>query len=124
MSKNAAPDEGPASIADLVRRFRNRHGLSQAELAAAAGVSDGMIGNVERGTRNLGAETVDRVADALDLTDGERGELIQARKRFGKTLDTSRSPESKSWDDLKSKLSEQDRAAIQALIESLTAKRS
>lgn len=120
VSRTPTADDRPEPVAALVRRFRNRRGMSQAELAAAAGVSDGMIGNVERGTRNLGVETVERVADALVLDAEERAELVQARRMFGHS---SGDGEGESWDDLKSSLSEADRAAVRAIIESLKAKR-
>lgn len=121
MGETPADDEEPATIADLVRRFRKRQRMSQAELAAAAGVSDGMIGNVERGTRNLGVETVEHVADALGLTDSERAELVRARKRFaGHHLSGNGTPDGTTVDV--STLSAEDRAAVRAIIESLKAK--
>ena len=69
------------SIGELLKRFREGR-YTQRELALAAGLSDGMIGNVERGTRNLGADNVDAIADALGLEDGEREALHSARKRY------------------------------------------
>lgn len=75
-------DLDSAPIGVLVRHLRERTGMSQRELALASGVSDGMIGNVERGTRNLGHATVDAVAKALRLSRRERAALVTARDRY------------------------------------------
>lgn len=74
--------EGDESIGSLIRRLRDDAGLSQAELAARAGLSDGMIGNVERGTRNLGTESLSRVADVLGASPADRAALYAARDRM------------------------------------------
>lgn len=50
-----------------VRDAREKAGLSQGELAKAAGVHPTYISHVERGTRSLGADALARVADVLGL---------------------------------------------------------
>src|SRR6478735_2303910 len=50
-----------------VRDAREKAGLSQGELAKAAGVHPTYISHVERGTRSLGAGALARVADVLGL---------------------------------------------------------
>lgn len=70
------------AIGGLLRTYRKRADLTQEALAEAAGVTGGLIGNVERGTRNLGPETLERVADALQLSEHERQELNEARKLY------------------------------------------
>lgn len=72
----------PVPIGELLRTYRNRTGMTQDDLAAASGVTGGLIGNVERGTRNLGPEVVHAVADALDLSPEERDALVAARRRY------------------------------------------
>ena len=57
-------------------------GLSQEELAARAGLSRRGISDLERGTRRTPyAETVRRLAEALDLDDLARAELQAAVRR-------------------------------------------
>ena len=113
-------DLDSASIADLLKFFRKRAGLSQAELAKSAGVSDGMVGNVERGTRNVGRDTADAIARVLDLSDADRDALLAARQRYGATGPINNHED---WNDLKSSLSEEDRAVIRSMIEALRRKR-
>jgi transcriptional regulator with XRE-family HTH domain len=55
--------------------------MTQHQLAVAAGVSDGTIGLVESGRRNLGPGTLERVADALGLADGDREAMREAQRR-------------------------------------------
>lgn len=60
-----------------MRDAREKAGLSQGELARAAGVHPTYISHVERGTRTLGPDSLARVAEVLDvpvafLVDGER----------------------------------------------------
>ena len=93
-------------IGDLLRSFRAGK-MTQRELADAIGVTDGLIGNVERGTRNLGRENAEKVADALGLSKRERGELLAARDRYREGRDYNR---------LVSNVSEETRRAIDEMI--------
>lgn len=79
-----------APIGPLLRYFRKRADWSQRALADAAGLSDGLIGNVERGTRNLGVETVEAVAEALHLSEQDHDRLVAARKRYANSTGTTR----------------------------------
>lgn len=51
---------------DRLRRLRKAAGLTQAQLARAAGVSQGTIGNIESGLRGYGESLVD-IAKALNV---------------------------------------------------------
>lgn len=56
-------------LADLVRTRRQIAGLTQVELAARAGVSQGTVSDIERGSRKLpNADVRRRIAAALNLT--------------------------------------------------------
>lgn len=51
-----------------VRRLRTARGLSQEEFADRAGVHRTFVGGIERGERNPTLTTVQRLADALQVT--------------------------------------------------------
>ena len=53
-------------IALQVIALRERHGLTQAQLAARCGVDQGDISRIERGSTSPTARTLQRIADALD----------------------------------------------------------
>lgn len=54
-------------IADALRRERERHGISLAELARRAGVAKSTLSQLEAGTGNPGIETLWALAVALDV---------------------------------------------------------
>ena len=56
-----------ASIICLLREERERRGLSKCAVEQRAGVSQQMVGYVERGLRNPSLETVVRMAAALEV---------------------------------------------------------
>jgi DNA-binding CsgD family transcriptional regulator/transcriptional regulator with XRE-family HTH domain/tetratricopeptide (TPR) repeat protein len=61
------------TFADLLRRHRQRAGLTQEELAERAGLSVRGVSDLERGVRQWPRpETADRLADALGLLSDER----------------------------------------------------
>src|SRR5215470_20219657 len=69
------------SFAGLLRRLRAEAKLTQEELAAAAGVSPGSVGNLERGiNRTAHKDTALLLAGALGLT-GPAEELFVAAAR-------------------------------------------
>jgi ribosome-binding protein aMBF1 (putative translation factor) len=53
-------------IAVQLIALREKHGLSQAELAAKCGVDQGDISRIERGATSPTARTLQRIAAALD----------------------------------------------------------
>lgn len=68
--------QGP-SFGGRLRRLREASGLSQEELAHKAGLTPNAIGTLERGERRRPyPNTVRALADALDLDDTQRAELI------------------------------------------------
>jgi predicted transcriptional regulator len=54
-------------VAELLRDERLRRGLSTRRVASLAGLSQPMIGYVERGMRNPTLDTLLRIAGALDV---------------------------------------------------------
>jgi predicted ATPase/transcriptional regulator with XRE-family HTH domain len=68
------------SFGEYLRRYRERAGMTQEELAAKAGLTAKAISALERAERRSPyPQTVRALADALDLSQAERAELIQAR---------------------------------------------
>jgi predicted ATPase/transcriptional regulator with XRE-family HTH domain len=74
----AMASDGPATLADTVRRLRLRAGLTQEELAERAGLTANTVGALERGLRRrLYPHTARAIADALALDDEERAALTE-----------------------------------------------
>lgn len=79
---NARDDFALGSVADLIREFRCRAGLTQSEVAVRAGISVGGVCDLEqRRVLTPRLSTLRRLADALDLSALERAELIQVRQQ-------------------------------------------
>jgi transcriptional regulator with XRE-family HTH domain len=81
--------EQPAiEYAELLRKLRAEAGLTQDELAAAAGVSPRTVSDLERGI-NLTPRraTAGLLADALRLTGDQREQFLAARRRPAATPD-------------------------------------
>ena len=53
-------------IAVQIVELRERHGLTQAELAERCGIDQGDISRIERGATSPTARTLQRIADILD----------------------------------------------------------
>ena len=53
-------------IALQVIDLREKHGLTQAQLAARCGIDQGDISRIERGSTSPTARTLQRIAEALD----------------------------------------------------------
>jgi transcriptional regulator with XRE-family HTH domain len=71
----------PLLLGMLLRSFRRKAGLTQEELAARANFHPTYINMIERGRRTPVIETVFQLAKALDLTQEEQQELIEAAKQ-------------------------------------------
>jgi transcriptional regulator with XRE-family HTH domain len=77
--------QSPAHIAlgRAVRDLRGRLGISQEELADRTGLNRTYVGDVERGTRNLGFRALLQLAAGLDVRASElvaRSEELEARR--------------------------------------------
>lgn len=53
-------------VAMQLVELREKHGLTQAQLAERSGVDQGDISRIERGTTSPTARTLQRIADALE----------------------------------------------------------
>jgi transcriptional regulator with XRE-family HTH domain len=62
------PDDLPQRLGARVRGLRVDAGLTQQELADAAGVHRTYIAQIENGTRNVSVTAVGQVADGLGIT--------------------------------------------------------
>ncbi|HEX5991335.1 MAG TPA: helix-turn-helix domain-containing protein [Thermomicrobiales bacterium] len=73
--------ESGTSFGDVLRRLRTAASLSQEDLAERSGLSQRGISDLERGLRQAPRlETVRMLADALDLSVGDRTALIAAAR--------------------------------------------
>lgn len=68
-SKPRSPEH--AALGEAVRTLRRDAGMSQEELADAAGTDLTQVGGIERGVRNPSYTTLLRLAAALETTVGE-----------------------------------------------------
>ena len=60
-----------ATIGNKLFSFRKRMGMTQSEIAEAAGLSDRTYADIERGTVNMRIETFLRICNALHITPNE-----------------------------------------------------
>jgi transcriptional regulator with XRE-family HTH domain len=75
---------GPPRYASRLRELRQRLGLSQQEVATAAGISSAYYGALERGDKRINADTAQRLQVPLrcsvsDLLSGSRGVSVPLR---------------------------------------------
>lgn len=59
------------TIGNKLLNIRKRTGMTQAEVAEKAGLSDRTYADIERGTVNMRIETILRICSALDITPDE-----------------------------------------------------
>ena len=55
-------------VGDNIRRYRNKMGLSQEELAFEARLHRAYIGQIERGEKNMGLINLEKIAKALKIS--------------------------------------------------------
>jgi transcriptional regulator with XRE-family HTH domain len=72
------------ALATAVKEIRARRGLTQEQVATAAGVSRGYLGELEQGRRRPSFEGLVRVARALDVELVELIQTYEARLREGR----------------------------------------
>ena len=65
------------AIGRQVHDLRKARGMTQEELGAACGLPTSYIGSIERAKKNLTINTLERVADALDVA---ASELVAGRE--------------------------------------------
>jgi transcriptional regulator with XRE-family HTH domain len=66
-----------------VRRERIKRGISQEQLALAAGINRGYMGDTERGERNVALRNMFKIAAALDMP---LSRLVSGTERELRTL--------------------------------------
>ena len=66
MPANQSP-ELPLALGQAVRALRLARGITQEQLAEAAGLHPRYVNDVERGRRNIGISNVDRLAQGLSV---------------------------------------------------------
>lgn len=55
------------TFSDNVRKYRNEKGLTQEMLAELSGLHRTYISDIERQTRSISLENIQRIADALNI---------------------------------------------------------
>ena len=70
-SKAAVADSRRAAFGHRVRLLRAVRGMSQEDLAEAAGVHRTYVSSLERGLRNIGLDNIYALADALGVEPSE-----------------------------------------------------
>ena len=95
-------DTGGDAFGDRLRSLRERAGLTQEELASRAGLTPNAVSALERGTRTRPyPHTVRSLADALQLSEGERADLIgsirKRRRSQSETVESQGTPH--DWAD-------------------------
>lgn len=55
-------------IGKLLKELRNKHGLTQFELAAHAGIAQSVISNVEKGGREPSLDSLTKICNVLDIS--------------------------------------------------------
>lgn len=91
---------------EVLSRFRRQRGLTQAELARASELSTAAVESYEEGRRRPSASTVERLAAAMQLDNGEYNELRQtaglrpAAAGLEAALQKARAPASSLWDEV------------------------
>jgi transcriptional regulator with XRE-family HTH domain len=70
MARAAHETQLVSVFAGNVRRLRKERGLSQEELAEAAGVHRTYVGMIERGEKNVTIYNIERIALALGVRPG------------------------------------------------------
>ena len=87
-----AASAGPAAIGSRLRRFRNKRGVSLAEVATAAGISVGFLSAIERSQMSASVGTLRRLAryyrtNILDFFDATESNTRLVRPPKRKVLD-------------------------------------
>ncbi len=68
------------SLTKVLARLREQRGLSQEQLAHAAGLTGSAYNRIEAGKSSPGWATVRRLAEALDLSMAELGRMVEAER--------------------------------------------
>lgn len=81
------------AIGNKLLAVRKKEGLTQSEVAEAAGLSDRTYADIERGTVNMRIETILKICSALDITPDEvltenNPQLEQKRAEIFQRLDS------------------------------------
>lgn len=63
----SSPADSLAALAERIRLWRKRHGMTQADLAIRSGISVSFISMIERGERSPSYDTLVQLAQALDI---------------------------------------------------------
>ncbi len=64
------------SLSILLKQLREENGFTMKELAAKAGISVSTIGEIERGANKSKPETLEKIANALNLSEEKKEELF------------------------------------------------
>lgn len=66
-------------VGQRIRNYRTRQGLSQEKLAELSGCHPTYIGQIERGEKNATLESIEKIADALNVSLSQLFEKLDQR---------------------------------------------
>lgn len=66
------------SLAITLKQLREKKGMTIEELARKAGIGKGTVGDIETGRNRSTVKTVNKLSEALELTEDEKNELESA----------------------------------------------
>lgn len=55
-------------VGDNIRKFRQKKGWSQEQLASEANLHRAYVGQIERGEKNIGLQNLQKIAEALNIS--------------------------------------------------------
>ncbi|MBX3070778.1 MAG: helix-turn-helix domain-containing protein [Thermomicrobiales bacterium] len=116
-------DPQPVQLGQVIRRFRLASGMSQEQLAERSGLSARSVSDLERGLRSgTRPETLRMLAEALSLSEEERGALLLAARpelRDRHSTDKATSSPRTSWPELRTQLIGRERE-VDEVVQNLT----
>jgi transcriptional regulator with XRE-family HTH domain len=99
MAAMMIPRRNATEIGKLVRRLREKHGLTQLQLAARAGVTDTTVRSVERASKTHHRATLAAIAIALGTT-AEKLTLYRNEAEFDESARPLSDDALLDWDEL------------------------
>lgn len=69
-------------VGNRIRNLREERGWNQEELAHRAGINRTFLGEVERGAKKASIETIEKIANAFEISMGDFFKPIQSSSKY------------------------------------------
>jgi transcriptional regulator with XRE-family HTH domain len=99
------------AVGQRIRNYRTQKGLSQEKLAELSGCHPTYIGQLERGEKNATLESIERIANALDIT------LSKLFEKLGGQVDEAESIPLACYEFISAKSKEEQEQLYKILLE-------